>query len=721
MHPELHGSLDAPESSHSAPTLAVSGWVFSSRSPIRTLELVLEGQPPVAMMIGLPRPDVAKRHDSPYAAQSGFHFQLPVDDRWQGRTLRFTVVATLEDARKITCFARTVLISSGTQPVSSRIILQRAAAKAWRAARERRLPWSPVWWVKALGLHWREHTVATRSKERPHQFDQARLDESYRSWLAKRGRAAEDQRAGLEDRALLSVVALVDDPAMLRSVVRSVTSQTSDNWALTLACLTREVVDAAATLFTAETGVPARNISVLAIGEHGPWMPPGRSTHVVLLDTRTVLAPDGLCRIEEFISDSDAVWIYTDDDRIDRANVRCDPYLKGAFNRELCLFDDFAARVAIVRRHALEDAGGLQGEYGDAQIYELLLRVAGAGGAIAHLADVCGHRSTGIPAALGEAHERAAARALLRDNSRLTHDTVAGTAWLLPRIAWSAASLQATRVTIVIPTRDRVDLLRRCVESLRRTTNPSAASLLIVDDHSEQSETIDYLRHLEHDVPHCRVVRPPMRADGFNYSRLMNFAMGHVESSLVLHLNNDVEALASGWLDQMAGWLTDSSVGVVGAKLVYEDGSIQHAGVHVPSSPAIPEHSFHRLAKGDPGYQWLPHRTRSVTAVTGACLLTRTEMFAALGGFDEAHLAVQFNDIDYCLRVWASGKRVIYEAAAVLLHRAGASRGRAYDYRENTFFMTKYRDFHDRTFSPHWEPASLSTATPVLPFSRRDL
>jgi GT2 family glycosyltransferase len=203
-------------------------------------------------------------------------------------------------------------------------------------------------------------------------------------------------------------------------------------------------------------------------------------------------------------------------------------------------------------------------------------------------------------------------------------------------------------------------------------------------------------------------------SNAFNYSSLINLGAREVDTPLMLHLNNDVEAITPGWLEQMQGWLAVPDIGVVGPKLLYPDGAIQHAGVMVVPGLFTPEHLFHRLPNDDPGYQWLPHRLRNVSAVTGACVLTRTELFRDVGGFDDEHLPVQFNDIDYCLRVSARGKRIVYEPAAVLCHRTSASRGDDHDYRENLYFLSKYRDLTDRFISPNVEPLSMLRHTPAL-------
>jgi GT2 family glycosyltransferase len=240
----------------------------------------------------------------------------------------------------------------------------------------------------------------------------------------------------------------------------------------------------------------------------------------------------------------------------------------------------------------------------------------------------------------------------------------------------------------------------------------SRVKVLIVDDQSRQPDTLTFLADFERTAG-CRVLRTAAVSDTFNYSRLMNLGAREVDTPLMLQLNNDVEAITPGWLEQMQGWLTLPGVGVVGPKLLFPDGSIQHAGVMVVPQLA-PAHLFLRLPNHEPGYQWLPHRLRNVSAVTGACVLTHTALFHDVGGFDEEHLPVQFNDIEYCLRVMARGKRIVYEPAAVLRHRTSASRGDQFDYRENVYFMTTYRDHTDPYVSPNVEPLSMMGHTPTL-------
>ncbi len=362
-------------------------------------------------------------------------------------------------------------------------------------------------------------------------------------------------------------------------------------------------------------------------------------------------------------------------------------------------------------------------EAGAAQIYDLLLRFLQRGCSIHHLPVIGCHRHDRVPAALGIDHQRAAERVVLatrRASIRVTQGVSPG-GHELHAITWPADVLDSLPVTIVIPTRDRVDLLSRCIESIKCTV-PAGVGVLVIDDHSREPATAAYLRALDEDPSGAyRIVRMTGVDEGFNYARLMNTASREVRTPLMLHLNNDIEAIAPGWLQQMAGWLTVEDIGIVGAKLLDRHGAIDHAGVLVAPRQGAPEHMFTRLAADDPGYQWLPHRLRNVSAVTGACLLTRTADFLSLGGFDEDRLRVQFNDIDFCLRVVASGRRIVYEPAAVLCHDVSASRGQLHDYRENAFFCGKHEDYRDPFISQYFDVRTLAGPTPLIRSSSKDI
>ena len=590
-------------------------------------------------------------------------------------------------------------------------LVRGALSKAWIAFRENRLPLSPRWWLQALSLHWKETRTSLEAISPSAGLDRARLDASYRQWLLDKAHCeAEEIRS-----PHLSIAALVDEPAHVDEVIESVISQSFDDWDLSVIPL-RLRPDYEGIL---EGGHKDPRIRLVRLDNlvraDGTWLPPGTSETVVFLDPQSLLAPGALARIARMTLREPDAWIYTDDDLLDSTGRRSDPNLKGAFSPELALVDDYATRVAVSPRRAIIEAGGVHSAYGAAQIYELFLRVVDGGVRVEHLAHVCCHRRTLVPPVLTREHRRAANQTLARRGvaAEVVSEQTVERGVARQRVNWRQGDLSRAEVTIVIPTRDRVDLLRACLNSLRRTLDMSRVKVLIVDDQSREPDTLTFLADFDRTAG-CRVLRPASLSDTFNYSRLINLGAREVDTPLMLHLNNDVEAITPGWLEQMQGWLTVPDIGVVGPKLLYPDGAIQHAGVMVVPGLFTPEHLFHRLPNDDPGYQWLPHRLRNVSAVTGACVLTRTELFRDVGGFDDEHLPVQFNDIDYCLRVSACGKRIVYEPAAVLCHRTSASRGDEYDYRENLYFLSKYRNLTDPFISPNVEPLSMLRHTPAL-------
>jgi GT2 family glycosyltransferase len=591
------------------------------------------------------------------------------------------------------------------------IVVGGAAAKAWTAFRENRLPLSPRWWLEQLSLHCKETQASLEDASSPRGLDRGRLDASYSRWLLEQRESEATDESGPP----LSIAALVDAPAHLEAVIESALSQSFKNWELSLVPLKWR--DEYQGIFERRANDPRLRIVRLdeIVKADGTWLPPGSGESIVFLDTESLLAPGALARIARMTRRQPDAWIYTDDDLLDDSGRRSDPNLKGAFSPELALVDDYATRLAVCSRRMVIQAGGLRRAYGAAQIYDLFLRVVERSERVEHLADVCCHRRAPVPPVLTEKHRQAAGEALARRGVPAEVVSAKAVERGRPgqRVRWHKPD-PAAAVTVVIPTRDRVDLLSACVASLRRTVDMTRVKVLIVDDQSRDADTLTFLADFERSADGCRVLRTRGESDAFNYSRLMNLAAREVDTPLMLHLNNDVEAISPGWLEQMQGWLTLPGVGAVGPKLLYPDGSIQHAGVMLVPRLLAPAHLFLRLPNDDAGYQWLPHRLRNVSAVTGACVLTHTALFHEVGGFDEEHLPVQFNDIEYCVRVIERGKRIVYEPAAVLRHQTSASRGDQWDQRENTYFMTKYCDLEDPYISPHVDPSSMMGHTPML-------
>ncbi len=254
------------------------------------------------------------------------------------------------------------------------------------------------------------------------------------------------------------------------------------------------------------------------------------------------------------------------------------------------------------------------------------------------------------------------------------------------------------KVSILIPTRDNVAFLRRCLESVERLTTYRNYELLIIDNNSRYRETLEYFDSIPH-----RVI--PFR-EPFNYSRINNFAVSHAGGEYVLLLNDDTEVISGGWLEAMLEHAQRPEVGIVGARLLYPDGRIQHAGVILgvgsPWEPGVAMHSHHFYSSDSPGYAGALFTTTNYSAVTAACMLIRKSLFDETGGLPE-HLPVQFNDVDLCLRIRERGYYIVYTPYAELYHHESVSRGHfSGDRTENLYMRERWGEVMDR--DPFYNP-----------------
>lgn len=225
-------------------------------------------------------------------------------------------------------------------------------------------------------------------------------------------------------------------------------------------------------------------------------------------------------------------------------------------------------------------------------------------------------------------------------------------------------------VSVVIPTRDRADLLRACVDGLRRRTTGVDLEIVVVDNDSVEATTLALFESLRSD-PRIRILHAPGR---FNFSALVGRGVAATRSERLLLLNNDVEPIEPHWLQAMVAELERPEVGVVGARLLFPDGHVQHGGV-VLGAGTVARHAFHFLRLDDGEDRGTLSVRREMSAVTAACLLTRRSLWNAVGGMDDVGLPVAFNDVDYCLKVRSLGRTVVFTPQATLIHRESVSRG----------------------------------------------
>ncbi|MDE1828869.1 MAG: glycosyltransferase family 2 protein [Thaumarchaeota archaeon] len=237
-------------------------------------------------------------------------------------------------------------------------------------------------------------------------------------------------------------------------------------------------------------------------------------------------------------------------------------------------------------------------------------------------------------------------------------------------------------ISIIIPTKDNVKLLKACIESIEVRSSYKNYEIIIVDNNSKKEETKGYLSTLRHKV--LSYPKP------FNFSKINNFAVTTAKGEYIIFLNDDTTIISHDWMEKMLEYSTKPPVGVVGVLLLYPNDTIQHAGVLIGVG-GIAIHAFEDLSKDDQGYKGLVHKVRECSAVTGACMMIKKSIFEEIGGFDE-NLSYSFNDVDLCLRLREKGYLVIYTPHAMLYHHGTASRPYTEDDNEIRYFVMRWHD-----------------------------
>ncbi|WP_051340657.1 glycosyltransferase family 2 protein [Azospirillum halopraeferens] len=393
--------------------------------------------------------------------------------------------------------------------------------------------------------------------------------------------------------------------------------------------------------------------------------------------------------------------VYADTDRIDPDGTRHTPHFMPDWDPERAMATGYPGVALLPRDVALAAAVRLQAEglpaHAAAVTETALLGLPAQ--CIRHVPRVLFHRTDdGAPdpaerAVLVAAHLRTAG----------TPASVSARPDGTVRVR-RAVPEPAPAVTLIIPTRDRLDLLRTCIDSIRTRTRYPAWRILVIDNDSREPETLAWLDSLAGD-PRVRVHRRP---GSFNFSAFNNEAVAMADTPLVGLVNNDVEVISADWLDEMVSLAVRPEVGAVGAKLLHADGRIQHGGV-VVGFYGVADNAQRAFAGDDPGYHHSAAVVQNVSAVTAACLLCRTDVYRAVGGLDAERLAVAFSDVDFCLKIRACGLRVLWTPHALLYHYESASRGadrspesRAREEREAEVLMRRWRT--DRTPDPFYSP-----------------
>jgi GT2 family glycosyltransferase/glycosyltransferase involved in cell wall biosynthesis len=433
-----------------------------------------------------------------------------------------------------------------------------------------------------------------------------------------------------------------------------------------------------------------------------------RGEYLVLLDSDDLLVPDALAHLAVHLdAHPDTDIVYSDEDQVGADNRPHSPQFKPGWSPELLLSFCYLGHLAAIRRSLYEDVGGMRSAFDGSQDHDLWLRAAERTDRVGHVPQILYHWR--IVAGSGAAHWKPATF----EAGRLAVEAAfhrRGLDCSVRQIDWAAKAGCAIfepimpddgpSVAILIPTRNQWQRLKLAIDSLSKTTYRNYR-ITILDNESDDPATLAYLAATPH-----RVLRIPNRDGRFSFAAINNAAAARVDEDLLLFLNDDTEVINPRWLSQMVGWSRLEGVGAVGARLLYPDRRVQHAGVIGGVPEGLAGHAFRYSAWWDQGQLNLARVSRNCVAVTAACMLTPRRLFLEHGGFDETRFAVAYNDLDYSYRLGDAGFRCVYCAEAELTHHEGLSRGSSGDPRE----MAAYREVHghrvDPYFSPHLDPES---------------
>jgi len=509
----------------------------------------------------------------------------------------------------------------------------------------------------------------------------------YQTWARerqdrRRSTTSKDQNADAID--VIIVVGAADSIASVHRSVSSVVVQTGAQWTLTIAAIGPSAVEGAQVL---EETRKVRGVNVRALpasctvaSAAANVLEGSDEPFVLLLQPGDQLAPDALALLGAALGGSRPADVaYADHDYVDDHGEWCRPALKADWSPELLLCTDYLGAPVLIRRTLLSAVGGITDVEGGDWEHDLALRVTEAAAGVTHVAEVLCHRPIDR-ADRASAGSAAVAGALLRrgEFATVTPGPI--------QASWSITRKPSpiSRASVIIPFRDGAPLLRTCIDSIRATANVDY-ELVLIDNGSVEPETQSLLEQLGAD-PDVVVTTDPRP---FNWAALNNAAVDTARSEVLVFLNNDIEAHRPGWLGQLVAQAARPEVGVVGARLLYPGGRVQHAGVVIGMGGAA-GHVLAGLGAEEAGYLGMALLARNCSAVTGACMAIRRSHFEELGRFDES-LGIDLNDVDFCMRSMQAGYRIVYEPLAELIHHESPSRGTSGSVKDIARFVDRWR------------------------------
>lgn len=436
---------------------------------------------------------------------------------------------------------------------------------------------------------------------------------------------------------------------------------------------------------------------------------------ICLLDHDDELRPHSLLVLAETINKyPEAKLIYSDEDKIDLNGNRSGPYFKPDWNPELLLSQNYFCHLVCIQESKVTEVGAFRKGFEGSQDWDLFLRITETllEKEIIHIPQILYHwrkshsstaKSLTSKDYILKSAKKTLAEALMRrkiqgkvisSNSKFSY-------WRIRRDLPPKKPL----VSILIPTKNRLDYLKKCIDSIVSKTIYDNYELIILDNESNEADCIKYLESLRTE----RLAKIIEIKGEFNYSKINNIGVKQASGEIVALVNNDIEVISNDWLCEMVSHVVREEIGCVGAKLLYPDKTIQHAGV-ILGLGGVAGHAYKRFPKDHPGQLYRLHLLQNYEAVTAACLLVRKSVYQEVNGLDEKKFKVAFNDVDFCLKVRKKGYRNLWTPYAVLFHHESVTRGSDQKKENHQRFINEVNEMkkmwkssleHDPTYNPN--------------------
>ncbi len=581
----------------------------------------------------------------------------------------------------------------------------------------------------------------------PEALRNLHIRETYEVWIENNSlndqmrQLIRDQQAKFDYRPLISIVIPVYNVAekWLQIAIDSIKNQLYDNWEI---CLADDASPKPHVVpFLQQMEASDDRIKVFYRKENGNISAATNSAlsiatgeYIAFMDNDDELAEHAFYEIVAALNQNpDIDILYTDEDKVSEEGKRYNPFFKPDWSPELLLSFNYFNHLLCVRKTIVDKVGGLRTAFDGAQDYDFILRIVEQSQKVHHIPKVLYHWRAleGSIAAQGDAKSdnfkffdkcTGALQAYLERNdipAIAFHPNFARLQGLgLNHLNWSDSG---PLVSIIIPSKNHYDTLKTCIDSIRKTTY-KRYEIIIADNASTDKKTLKYLQKIKR-KPQIKVLTIPNKGERFSYSYINNQAIKKAKGDYVLLLNDDIEVISPDWLSQMVGFAQLDGVGIVGAKLLYPDDTIQHAGVINGLYPHgydnLPDHAYKNFPADANGYFFTAAVSCNYAVVTAACLLMPLQLYNSINGLDEEQFGLAYNDVDLCLRVVEKGYRVVYAAQAQLYHYESKSRKNTLHIEEVALFKRKWKHFEDPYYNKNLSKRQLFAINPLSTLAYR--